>query len=130
VDGDGIRVDVLRDSGADAVVLTPSHQWPVGSVLSAANRAAVLRWAAERGAIVIEDDYDAEYRYDRMPVGALQGLAPDRVVYAGSASKSLAPGMRLGWFVLPATPGPAASSSATRPPASRPSPRASTSWRA
>ena len=101
VDGDGIRVDVLRDTGADAVVLTPSHQWPVGSVLSAANRAAVLRWAAERGAIVIEDDYDAEYRYDRTPVGALQGLAPDRVVYAGSASKSLAPGMRLGWFVLP-----------------------------
>jgi len=101
VDGDGIRVDVLRDSGADAVVLTPSHQWPVGSVLSAGNRAAVLRWAAERGAVVIEDDYDAEYRYDRTPVGALQGLAPDRVVYAGSASKTLAPGLRLGWFVMP-----------------------------
>src|SRR5882724_4144211 len=102
VDGDGIRVDLLRDTGADAVVLTPSHQWPVGSVLSAANRAAVLRWAAERGAIVIEDDYDAEYRYDRTPVGALQGLAPDRVVYAGSASKTLAPGLRLGWFAMPA----------------------------
>ena len=101
VDGDGIRVDVLRDTGADAVVLTPSHQWPVGSVLSAGNRAAVLRWAAERGAVVIEDDYDAEYRYDRTPVGALQGLAPDRVVYAGSASKTLAPGLRLGWFVMP-----------------------------
>ena len=101
VDGDGIRVDLLRDSGADAVILTPSHQWPTGSVLSARNRAAVIGWAAERGAVIIEDDYDAEYRYDRTPVGALQGLAPDHVVYAGSASKTLAPGLRLGWFVLP-----------------------------
>ncbi len=101
VDGDGLRVDVLRETDADAVILTPSHQWPTGSVLSAGNRAAVLRWAATRGAIVIEDDYDAEYRYDRTPVGALQGLAPDRVVYAGSASKTLAPGLRLGWFVMP-----------------------------
>ncbi len=102
VDADGIRVDLLRDSGADAVILTPSHQWPTGCVLSPANRAAVLRWAAERDAIVVEDDYDAEYRYDRTPLAALQGSAPDRVVYAGSASKTLAPGLRLGWFVLPA----------------------------
>jgi GntR family transcriptional regulator/MocR family aminotransferase len=101
VDGDGIRVGILRETSADAVILTPSHQWPTGSVLSARNRAEVLRWAAERDAVVIEDDYDAEYRYDRTPVGALQGLAPDRVVYAGSASKTLAPGLRLGWFVLP-----------------------------
>jgi GntR family transcriptional regulator/MocR family aminotransferase len=101
VDRDGIRVDILRESDADAVVLTPSHQWPTGSVLSAGNRAAVLRWAAERGAVIIEDDYDAELRYDRTPVGALQGLAPDRVVYAGSASKTLAPGLRIGWFVMP-----------------------------
>jgi GntR family transcriptional regulator / MocR family aminotransferase len=101
VDGGGIRVDVLRDSGADAVILTPSHQWPTGAVLSAQNRAAVIRWATERGAVIIEDDYDAEYRYDRTPVGALQGLASDHVAYAGSASKTLAPGLRLGWFVLP-----------------------------
>jgi GntR family transcriptional regulator/MocR family aminotransferase len=101
VDGHGIRADLLRDSGADAVILTPSHQWPTGSVLSAQNRAAVIGWATERGAIIIEDDYDAEYRYDRAAVGALQGLAPDHVVYAGSASKTLAPGLRLGWFVLP-----------------------------
>ncbi len=101
VDGDGIRVDLLRDSGADAVILTPSHQWPTGSVLSARNRAAVIGWATERGAVIVEDDYDAECRYDRTPVGALQGLAPDHVVYAGSASKTLAPGLRLGWFVLP-----------------------------
>jgi GntR family transcriptional regulator/MocR family aminotransferase len=101
VDDDGIRVDLLRDSGADAVIVTPSHQWPTGSVLSARNRAAMIRWATQRGAVIIEDDYDAEYRYDRTPVGALQGLAPDHVVYAGSASKTLAPGLRLGWFVLP-----------------------------
>ena len=101
VDRDGIRVDLLAASGAEAVVLTPSHQWPTGSVLSAERRAAVLRWAAGSGAVVIEDDYDSEYRYDRTPVGALQGMAPDRVVYAGSASKTLAPGLRLGWFVMP-----------------------------
>ena len=101
VDRDGIRVDLLAASGADAVVLTPSHQWPTGSVLSAERRAAVLRWAAVSDAVVIEDDYDSEYRYDRTPVGALQGMAPDRVVYAGSASKTLAPGLRLGWFVMP-----------------------------
>src|SRR5437660_6992420 len=101
VDRDGIRMDLLAASGADAVVLTPSHQWPTGSVLSAERRAAVLRWSAGSGAVVIEDDYDAEYRYDRTPVGALQGMAPDRVVYAGSASKTLAPGLRLGWFVMP-----------------------------
>ena len=81
--------------------LTPSHQWPTGAVLPAEPRAAVLRWARERGALVIEDDYDAEYRYDRAPVGAMQGLAPDLVVYAGSASKTLAPGLRIGWLVLP-----------------------------
>jgi GntR family transcriptional regulator/MocR family aminotransferase len=101
VDDDGIRVDLLRESHADAVILTPAHQWPTGSVLSAGNRAAVIGWAAERGAIIIEDDYDAEYRYDRTPVGALQGLAPEHVVYAGSASKTLAPGLRLGWLALP-----------------------------
>jgi GntR family transcriptional regulator/MocR family aminotransferase len=101
VDEDGIRVDLLRDSDADAVILTPSHQWPTGSVLSAANRAAVIRWATGRGAVIVEDDYDAEFRYDRTPVGALQGLAPGHVVYAGSASKTLAPGLRLGWLALP-----------------------------
>ena len=101
VDEVGIRVDALERSGADVVVLTPSHQWPTGGVLSAAARAAVVRWARERDAIVIEDDYDAEYRYDRAPIGAMQGLAPDRVVYGGSASKTLAPGLRLGWLVVP-----------------------------
>jgi GntR family transcriptional regulator/MocR family aminotransferase len=101
VDDEGMRVDLLRESGADAVIVTPAHQWPTGSVLSARNRAALIGWATERGAVIVEDDYDAEYRYDRTPVGALQGLAPDHVVYAGSASKTLAPGLRLGWLVLP-----------------------------
>ena len=101
VDEHGIRVDALERSDADAVVLTPSHQWPVGAVLSAESRGAIVRWARRRGALVIEDDYDAEYRYDRAPIGAMQGLAPDNVVYAGTASKTLAPGLRLAWLVVP-----------------------------
>jgi GntR family transcriptional regulator/MocR family aminotransferase len=82
-------------------VLTPAHQFPLGSVLAPERRAALLDWARRREAVIVEDDYDAEYRYDRDPVGALQGMAPDRVVYAGSASKTLAPAVRLGWLVLP-----------------------------
>ena len=105
VDEDGIRVDALQASDADAVILTPAHQWPTGAVLSAAKRAAVIAWAQARDAVIIEDDYDAEYRYDGSPVGAMQGLAPDRVVYGGSASKTLAPGIRLGWLAAPAAPG-------------------------
>jgi GntR family transcriptional regulator / MocR family aminotransferase len=101
VEEEGMRVDLLADSNADAVILTPSHQWPTGAVLSAQSRAAMLHWARRRGAVIIEDDYDAEYRYDRAPVGAIQGLAPDQVVYAGTASKTLAPGLRLGWLVVP-----------------------------
>ncbi|MGW0485258.1 MocR-like pyridoxine biosynthesis transcription factor PdxR [Nonomuraea sp. NPDC003214] len=99
---DGVEVGALHRADADAVVLTPSHQWPTGGVLSAPARAEVIRWAKRRGALVIEDDYDAEYRYDRSPVGAMQGLAPDHVVYCGTASKTLAPGLRLGWLVVPA----------------------------
>jgi GntR family transcriptional regulator / MocR family aminotransferase len=98
---DTIDVDALVATDADAVVLTPSHQWPLGGVLSAESRAAVLDWAERRGALVIEDDYDAEYRYDRAPIGAMQGLSPEHVVYAGSTSKTLAPGLRIGWMVVP-----------------------------
>ena len=81
--------------------MTPAHQHPTGVVLTAERRTALLAWLRERDAIAIEDDYDAEYRYDRAAVGALQGLEPDRVVYAGSASKTLAPALRIGWLVVP-----------------------------
>ena len=99
VDDEGIRVDALPD--VQAVVVTPAHQHPTGVVLSPDRRTALLAWLREHDAIAIEDDYDAEYRYDRAAIGALQGLDPDRVVYAGSVSKTLAPALRLGWLVVP-----------------------------
>ncbi|MFD4988182.1 PLP-dependent aminotransferase family protein [Streptomyces sp. NPDC058374] len=84
-----------------AALLTPTHQFPMGGTLSPARRAAVVDWARRTGGLILEDDYDGEFRHDRRPVGALQGLAPDRVAYLGTASKALAPGLRLGWMVLP-----------------------------
>jgi GntR family transcriptional regulator / MocR family aminotransferase len=101
VDGDGLRVDRLARSAVRAVVVTPAHQFPSGVVMSPDRRHALLRWARETGGLVVEDDYDAEYRYDRTPVGALQGLGPDVVIYGGSVSKTLAPALRIGWLVLP-----------------------------
>jgi GntR family transcriptional regulator / MocR family aminotransferase len=103
VDEEGIRVKELEHADVDAVVLTPAHQHPTGAVLSGSRRSALLAWLRARGTIAIEDDYDAEYRYDRAGIGALQGLEPGRIVYAGSASKTLAPALRLGWFVVPPT---------------------------
>ncbi|MFE7537203.1 PLP-dependent aminotransferase family protein [Streptomyces rhizosphaericola] len=87
--------------GAGAVLLTPAHQFPFGVPLHPDRRAAAVDWARATGGLILEDDYDGEFRYDRQPVGALQGLDPERVVYLGTASKSLAPGLRLGWMVLP-----------------------------
>lgn len=101
VDDGGLRVDALARADVDAVVVTPAHQHPTGVVLGAERRTALLRWMHERGAIAIEDDYDAEYRYDRAAVKALHGLDPGHVIYAGSASKTLAPALRLGWLVVP-----------------------------
>src|SRR4051794_6523118 len=101
VDSNGLVVERLADTDARAVLVTPAHQMPLGAVLPPGRRAALLEWAQRRDALVIEDDYDGEYRYDREPVGALQGLAPERVVYLGSASKVLAPAVRNGWMVLP-----------------------------
>jgi GntR family transcriptional regulator/MocR family aminotransferase len=101
VDAAGIRVEALERTDADAVVLTPAHQAPTGVVLTPERRAALVAWLRRRGAIAVEDDYDAEYRYDRPAVGALQGLDGDHVVYAGTASKVLAPALRLGWLVVP-----------------------------
>ena len=102
VDGDGIRVDALERAAVDAVAVTPAHQHPTGAVLSSERRNALVGWLRDRDAIAVEDDYDAEYRYDRAAVGAVQGLEPGRVVYAGSTAKTLAPALRLGWLVVPA----------------------------
>ncbi|MFD8690914.1 PLP-dependent aminotransferase family protein [Streptomyces sp. NPDC059651] len=87
--------------GAGAVLLTPAHQFPTGVPLHPDRRAAAVDWARSTGGLILEDDYDGEFRYDRQPVGALQGLDPERVVYFGTASKSMAPGLRLGWMVVP-----------------------------
>ncbi len=101
VDEGGVRIDELERSHVDALVLTPAHQHPTGAVLAGERRPALLAWIRAHDVVVIEDDYDAEYRYDCAAVGALQGLEPDRIVYAGSASKTLAPALRLGWLVVP-----------------------------
>jgi GntR family transcriptional regulator / MocR family aminotransferase len=102
IDDDGIEVAALAETAPDAVVVTPAHALPLGAVLAPSRRRQLVAWARESGALVLEDDYDAELRYDRGPAGSLQGLAPDVVVLAGTASKTLAPGLRLGWLLLPA----------------------------
>jgi GntR family transcriptional regulator/MocR family aminotransferase len=101
VDRDGLRVDALERSGAGAVLLTPAHQYPMGHVLGPERRAALVEWARRTGGWLLEDDYDAEFRYDRGPIGALQGLAPERTIYLGSVAKTLAPAVRVGWLVAP-----------------------------
>ncbi len=101
VDGSGIDVTALAASGAGAVIVTPAHQWPTGVVLAPGRRLALVDWAARSQAVIIEDDYDAEFRYDRDPVGTIQGLAPDLVIALGTVSKSLAPVLRLGWVACP-----------------------------
>ncbi|GAA2412155.1 PLP-dependent aminotransferase family protein [Streptomyces glaucosporus] len=100
VDGGGIRVGALRATGAPAVLLTPAHQFPTGVVLGGDRRRELMRWAAG-GGLVLEDDYDAEHRYDRPPVPALKSMLPDHVVYSGSVSKLLAPALRVGWVLAP-----------------------------
>ncbi|WP_432041256.1 PLP-dependent aminotransferase family protein [Streptomyces cadmiisoli] len=99
LDADGARVGRLARERA--VLLTPAHQFPTGGPLHPARRAAAVDWARGRGGVVLEDDYDGEFRYDRKPVGALQGLDPERVIHIGSVSKSMSPALRLGWMALP-----------------------------
>jgi GntR family transcriptional regulator/MocR family aminotransferase len=104
VDGRGARTDLLSHKtfrNVRAVVVTPAHQYPMGVTMQPDRRHAATTWAAARDGFVVEDDYDGEFRYDRQPVGALQGTAPDRVIYVGTASKTLAPAVRLAWLVLP-----------------------------
>jgi GntR family transcriptional regulator/MocR family aminotransferase len=101
VDEEGLRVEELERADVDAVIVTPAHQAPTGVALSGERRTALLQWLRARDAIAVEDDYDAEYRYDRAAVGALQGLEPEHVVYAGSTSKTLAPALRIGWLAVP-----------------------------
>jgi GntR family transcriptional regulator / MocR family aminotransferase len=102
IDDEGIDVEALAAAAPDAVIVTPAHSLPLGAVLAPSRRRQLVAWARERGALVLEDDYDAELRYDRGPAGTLQGLAPDVVVLAGTTSKTLAPALRLGWLLLPA----------------------------
>jgi GntR family transcriptional regulator/MocR family aminotransferase len=101
VDEHGLSVQALAASDARAVLVTPAHQFPTGVVLSRERRAALVEWAEDGERLIVEDDYDAEFRYEAVAVGALQGLASERVLYIGSASKRLAPAMRLGWMLLP-----------------------------
>ncbi|MBV1853705.1 MocR-like pyridoxine biosynthesis transcription factor PdxR [Catellatospora tritici] len=104
VDDLGARTDLLGRDGlapARAAVLTPAHQYPMGVTLHPARRRAAVAWAAAHDALVIEDDYDGEFRYDRQPVGALQAMSPEHVVYVGTAAKTLGPALRLAWLVLP-----------------------------
>jgi GntR family transcriptional regulator/MocR family aminotransferase len=102
LDDEGLATGPLERSGVRAVVTTPAHQFPTGIAYSARRRAELLDWARAVDGLILEDDYDGDFRYDRAPVGALQGLDPERVAYTGSVSKSLAPGLRLGWLLVPA----------------------------
>lgn len=101
VDSEGVRVDELRATGAAAVLLTPAHQFPTGVVLRGSRRSELTHWARESGGLIIEDDYDAEHRYDRTPVPALRSVLAENVFYAGSVSKLLAPALRIGWLLAP-----------------------------
>ena len=102
VDDAGLDPARLADQDIAAVLVAPAHSYPSGVMLNASRRRELVGWARRRNALIIEDDYDAEFRYDRAPIGALQGLAHDRVIYIGSASKTVTPALRLGWVAVPA----------------------------
>ena len=114
IDDHGVLTTQVLNSSIDALLVSPAHQFPIGAALSLHRRSELTRWAT-RGGLLIEDDYDAEFRYDRAPVGALQGLIPEQVAYVGTTSKSLAPGMRLGWLALPSIWSPRSPRRSCRP---------------
>ncbi len=101
VDDRGLRTDRLDEAAGDAVLVTPAHQFPTGTVMAPDRRAELVAWARRRDRLILEDDYDAEFRYDRVAIGAIQGLDPGRVVHLGTTSKTLAPGIRIGWMSVP-----------------------------
>ena len=101
VDEHGLVVSELAAAGVDAVVMTPAHHYPTGVVMTAERRSALIAWARERQALIVEDDYDVEYRFGQQPIASLQGLAPDLVAFVGTTSKTLAPALRLAWLVPP-----------------------------
>lgn len=101
IDSEGIRVDHLETLDVGAVLVTPAHQFPLGVTMSAERRSALVSWARTNNAWIIEDDYDGEFRYDRRPIGSLQGLDPERVIYAGTVSKMLSPALRISWLAVP-----------------------------
>ena len=101
VDAGGLVVEDLAAADVDAVVTTPAHHYPTGVVMTAERRSALIAWARERQALIVEDDYDVEYRFGRHPMGSLQGLAPDLVAFTGTTSKTLAPALRIAWVVPP-----------------------------
>ena len=103
LDTEGIDIEALSATDPDLVMVTPSHQYPMGVTMSPQRRTELITWARDADTWIVEDDYDGEFRYDRQPIGTLQGLAPDRVIYAGTASKSLGAGLRMGWLALPPT---------------------------
>ncbi len=107
VDHHGLRVDDLARTPARAVVVGAAHQFPTGAVLSSDRRAGLVRWAREVDGYVIEDDYDAEFRYDHHPVAVMQGMDPGRVFLLGSVSKTLSPALGLGWLLAPGAMVPA-----------------------
>jgi GntR family transcriptional regulator / MocR family aminotransferase len=101
VDGHGLDVAGLEDAGVDAVVVSAAHQYITGAVLAPDRRARLIAWARRHGTLIVEYDADAEYRYDREPIGSLQGQAPQSVAYIGTANATLAPALRLAWLVAP-----------------------------